>query len=80
MLPDRQRQGIAAILHQRLEQDVSGVQRVIIGTYADNYKARAALGKAGYRLSTDSEAVLRRYYSIPEDRLESSVTYEKRLG
>jgi GNAT superfamily N-acetyltransferase len=80
VLPARQRQGIAAILHQRLEDEVTGVDRIIIGTYAANYKARSALEKAGYRLSPDSEAVLRRYYDIPEDRLESSVTYEKKLG
>ena len=49
----------------------------IVGTYAANYKARGALEKAGYRLSPDPEAVLRAYYSIPEDRLTSSVTYEK---
>jgi hypothetical protein len=35
------------------------------------------LEKAGYRLATDSEALLRAYYGIPEDRLRSSVTYEK---
>ena len=38
-----------------------------------------ALSKAGYRLSADPEAVLRAYYSIPEDRLKSSVAYEKAL-
>jgi hypothetical protein len=48
-----------------------------VGTYARNYKARGALEKAGYRLSPDSEAVLREYYAIPEDRLRASVTYEK---
>jgi hypothetical protein len=31
-------------------------------------------------MSDDSEAVLRRYYDIPEDRLASSVTYEKAFG
>ena len=80
VLPGRQRRGVAAILHHRLEQDVSGVARIIIGTYAANYKARAALEKAGYQLSAHSETMLRRYYDIPEDRLASSVTYEKVLG
>ncbi len=32
-----------------------------------------------YHLSADSEAVLRTYYGIPEDRLRCSVTYEKLL-
>ena len=78
VLPDRQRQGIAAMLHNHLEGEVDGVDGIIVGTYAANYKARAALEEAGYQPSPDSEAVLRRYYDIPEDRLKSSVTYEKR--
>jgi GNAT superfamily N-acetyltransferase len=77
VLPDRQRHGIGAALLTHLEGAVDGVQRMIVGTYAANYKARAALEKAGFRLSPDSHAVLRRYYDIPEDRLTSSVIYEK---
>lgn len=77
VLADHQRQGIAAMLHNHLEQQVDGVARIIVGTYAGNYKARAALEKAGYQLSSDSEAVLRSYYDILEDRLQSSVTYER---
>jgi GNAT superfamily N-acetyltransferase len=57
-----------------------GVTRVVVGTYRGNFKARATLEKAGYRLSPDPEAVLRAYYSIPEDRLRSSVTYEKTIA
>lgn len=75
--PDRQRQGIGTQLLAHLERHVAGADRIIVGTYAANGKARAALEQAGYRLSPDSEAVLRRYYDIPEDRLQSSVTYEK---
>jgi GNAT superfamily N-acetyltransferase len=77
--PDRQRQGIAALLLNHLEREVDGVDKIIIGTYAANYKARAAFEKADYQASPDPEAVLRRYYDIPEDRLQSSVTYEKHL-
>jgi hypothetical protein len=67
------------MLVNRLEHDIEGADTIIVGTYAANYKARASFEKAGYRRSPDSEAVLRRYYDIPEDRLQSSVTYEKRL-
>ena len=77
--PDRQRHGIAALLVNHLEREVADADRIIVGTYAANYKARAAFEKAGYQLSPDSEAVLRRYYDIPEDRLQSSVTYEKHV-
>ena len=79
VLPNHQRQGIAAILLTRLEREVDGVDRVIVGTYVANYKARSALEKAGYQPSPDPEAVLRQYYDIPEDRLQTSVTYEKHL-
>jgi RimJ/RimL family protein N-acetyltransferase len=74
--PAWQRQGAGSALLAHLEQQAR-TARIIIGTYAANYKARAALEKAGYRLSDDSEAVLRNYFAIPEDRLRSSVTYEK---
>jgi GNAT superfamily N-acetyltransferase len=79
VLPDRQQQGIAATLQDHLEREVHGGDRIIVGTYAANYKARAALEQAGYQPSPDSEAVLRHYYDIPEDRLQSSVIYEKHL-
>ena len=79
VLPDRQRQGIAAMLLNHLEREVEDVDTIIVGTYSANYKARAAFEKAGYQPSPDPEAVLRHYYDIPEDRLQSSVTYEKHL-
>jgi GNAT superfamily N-acetyltransferase len=77
VLPEHQRRGVGALLREHLEGQVRGVSRIIVGTYAGNYKARGALSKAGYRLSADPQAVLRAYYAIPEDRLASSVTYEK---
>jgi carbon-monoxide dehydrogenase large subunit len=79
VLPEYQRRGVGTVLREHLEHHVRDVDRIIVGTYAGNYKARGALEKAGYRLSADSEAVLRAYYAIPEDRLTSSVTYEKPL-
>jgi RimJ/RimL family protein N-acetyltransferase len=79
ILPEYQRQGIGLRLLEHLESQIQGAHRIIVGTYAGNFKARSALEKAGYGLSTDSEAVLRAYYTIPEDRLLSSVTYEKAL-
>ena len=79
VLPEHQHARIGSRLQAHLEAEVRGVRRIIVGTYAGNYKARSALEKAGYRLSADPEAVLRAYYSIPEDRLRTSVTYEKPL-
>jgi GNAT superfamily N-acetyltransferase len=79
VLPAHQRAGIGQALREELERRIQGVGRVVVGTYRDNYKARAILEKAGYALSRHSEEVLRAYYSIPEDRLRSSVTYEKAI-
>jgi GNAT superfamily N-acetyltransferase len=79
VLPEYQRHGVGALLREHLEHQVRGVSRIIVGTYAGNYKARGALAKAGYRLSDDCQAVLRAYYAIPVDRLRSSVTYERQL-
>lgn len=80
VLPEHQRGGVGSVLGQHLEQQVKGAARIIVGTYRGNHKARALLEKTGYRLSPDSEAVLRAYYVIPEDRLTSSVTYEKTIA
>jgi GNAT superfamily N-acetyltransferase len=77
IVPEYQRHGIGSRLQEHLEGQARGARRIIVGTYAGNFKARAALEKAGYHLSPDSEAVLRAYYAIPEDRLHASVTYEK---
>ena len=77
VLPEYQRQGVGSHLLDHVEAQVQGVPRILVGTYAGNYKARQVLEKAGYRLVADSEATLRTYYGIPEDRLLSSVTYEK---
>ena len=78
--PEWQRRGIATQLRRHLELQVRGVHRILVGTYVSNHKARHLLESAGYRLVPDSAAVLRQYYSIPEDRLRSSLVYEKRLG
>ena len=85
ILPEHQHHGIGLRLVEHLEREArgkaaaGGLRRVIVGTYARNYKARGALEKAGYRLSEDPAAILRAYYTIPEDRLRTSVTYEKSL-
>jgi len=79
ILPRHGRAGIGSALLAHLEAEVRGVRRVVVGTYIGNYKARGALEKAGYRPSPDPEGVLRTYYTIPEDRLRTSLTYEKTL-
>jgi GNAT superfamily N-acetyltransferase len=77
VLPEHQQRGVGSLLLERLETSVPAGRRIVVGTYRGNYKARRALEKAGYVASPDPDAVLRTYYSIPEDRRQSSVTYEK---
>ncbi len=77
VLAEYQHQGLGSALLDAVEADMQSVRRVIAGTYRENHKARRLLEKRGFRLSADSESVLRTYYAIPEDRLLSSVTYEK---
>src|SRR5574341_1219545 len=78
ILPEHQHHGIGLRLTEHLESEARrdgaahGIRRIIVGTYARNYKARGALEKAGYRLSADSGAILREYYVIPQDRLRTS--------
>jgi GNAT superfamily N-acetyltransferase len=78
VLPSKQHTGVGTLLLEHMERMATRMH-VIVGTYAKNVKARRMLEKHGYRLSTDSEAVLRHYYEIPEDRLQTSVVYEKKL-
>lgn len=79
VLPSSQRSGIGSMLLRHAESKTA-TGRIVIGTYSANDKARNALEQAGYRLSADPEAVLREYYDIPEDRLQSSVTYERNVS
>jgi GNAT superfamily N-acetyltransferase len=79
ILPEYQRHGVGTALREHAEQQIHGVHRIVVGTYAGNYMARRMLEASGYRLSDNSEARLRAYYGIPEDRLQSSVTYEKEI-
>ena len=80
VLPRYQRAGIASALLEHVEGRLPDTKQMIVGTYAANYKARGVLEKAGFLLSANSRAVLRTYFDIPEDRLLTSVTYEKVLA
>lgn len=79
VLPDWQRSGVGSRLREHVEHQVTGVERLIAGTYDGNYKARRALERAGYQRSVDSDAVLRTYYEISDRRRSASVTYERRI-
>lgn len=76
--PESQRRGMGAALLRHAEGYAGPAARCFIaGTYARNTRAQALFAAHGYRLSLDSETVLRTYYRIPEARLRSSVTLLK---
>ncbi|MCY4369815.1 MAG: GNAT family N-acetyltransferase [bacterium] len=79
VLPEYQRNGIGTALLVHSEETLPVPVRIVVGTYAANYKARGNLEKAGYRPSAKSETVLSKYYDIPEDRISTSIVYEKVL-
>ena len=79
VLPDYQRSGIGTALLVHSEATLRVPVRIVVGTYSANYKARGQLEKAGYIPTPNSEAVLRKYYDIPEDRISDSIAYEKVL-
>lgn len=80
VLPEHQRCGVGSALLRHLEGEAGFAQRIYIGTYAANYKARANLERNGYRLSEHSADILARYFKVPPDRAATSVTYEKLRG
>lgn len=79
VLPAEQRSGVSQAIQARIMVDLRPVERLLVGTYAANHKARGVLEKGGFRLVDDSQAELRRYWDIPEDRLVSSVVYELKI-
>ena len=80
ILPDRQRSGIGSLLRAYIEQQICGVRRIVVGTYTGNYKARKALEAPVMRFQQTRRPSSGPIYDIPEDRLQSSVTYEKEIG
>ena len=67
---------------QRAQEEVFGQDPdALCSSSLNTGKSSVMPVEGGYRLSADSQAVLRTYYyDIPEDRLLTSVTYEKDLG
>lgn len=79
VLPAHQRGGVGSALLRHLESLAAPAERIYIGTYAANYKARANLERNGYRLCADSAAILARHFNVPPERAATSLTYEKPL-
>ena len=75
--PERQRLGIGGALLEHLAGTVPGP--LLVGTWADAHWAIAFYERNGFeRLSReDSAALLRRYWTIPERQIETSVVLSR---
>jgi GNAT superfamily N-acetyltransferase len=78
VLPEAQRMGIGSRLLRHLES--LSHQPLLVGTWADDWWAIAFYRKNGYVLlsSKEKNALLRRYWKIPERQVETSVVLVNR--
>ena len=77
VLPERQREGVGAKLMGELA--ASATRRMLVGTWAAAEWAIAFYRRNGFELLPRDEgaALLRRYWSIPERQIETSVVLAK---
>lgn len=74
------REGVGSALLRHVES-VAGRETVLIGTWADAWWAVDFYRKHGYELVVDraeKNALLRRYWHVPERQMETSVVLRKR--
>ena len=74
VLPGRQREGIGTRLLEYLI-GLAGTREVLVGTWADARWAIRFYERHGFKLvsSREKDGLLRRYWSIPERQVETSV-------
>jgi GNAT superfamily N-acetyltransferase len=74
--PDQQRRGVGAVLIDRLRRESE--RPMLVGTWADARWAIAFYERHGFALvpRERTAALLRRYWSIPERQIETSVVLE----
>ena len=72
VLPWWQRQGIASKLLNHLKS-LATTSRLLVGTWADVYWAIAFYQNRGFRLLPDKDELLRTYWDIPQQQIETSV-------
>ena len=75
--PGRQRTGVGSTLLRHLEATID--RPVLIGTWADASWAIGFYQRNGFRLlgTAETRQVLRRYWSIPDRQIETSVVLRK---
>ncbi len=72
VLPRWQRQGIASKLLNHIKS-LATTSRLLVGTWADVYWAIAFYQNRGFRLLPDKDELLRTYWDIPQQQIETSV-------
>jgi GNAT superfamily N-acetyltransferase len=79
--PEYQRMGIGTILLQHLV-DLASTSEILVGTWNDATWAIRFYEKNGFRclLRKESNKLLRRYWSIPERQVETSIVLKLELG
>ena len=72
VLPEWQGQGIASRLLDHIKR-LSAGSRLLVGTWADATWAISFYRKRGFRPMPDKDALLERYWDIPQRQIETSV-------
>ena len=72
VLPDYQRKGIGVKLLNHLKQRTKS-KHLLVGTWADATWAIKFYQKQGFKLMSNKDELLMRYWDIPERQIETSV-------
>ncbi len=72
VLPERQKRGIAGNLLNHIVGLVT-TSELLVGTWADAYWAIDFYKKRGFRLRTDKDELLKKYWNIPQRQVDTSV-------
>jgi GNAT superfamily N-acetyltransferase len=72
VIPEAQGKGIGGKLFRHLMKTVI-TPEVLVGTWAASYWAIAFYGKHGFVNRDDKDALLRKYWNVPDRQIETSV-------
>jgi len=79
VLPQWQKQGIGSKLLSHLKGLVT-TSRLLVGTWADAYRAIDFYKKRGFNLLPDKNELLKTYWGIPQRQIETSVVLGMEVG
>jgi len=79
VLPQWQKRGIGSKLLSHLKGLVT-TSRLLVGTWADAYRAIDFYKKHGFNLLPDKDELLKTYWDIPQRQIETSVVLGIEMG